>query len=361
MKNKEMLTLEKLLKIPSPSGFEENIAEFIYQELLRYLPRKRVSIDKYNNVTAIIKGSGRKTVMIDAHQDEIGFIVTNVNRNGLISIQYIGGGDNSILSASELVILTDRGPINAVVDRKHAHLVDDEDDEKISSIHEAAIDIGIRGRKSVLRKVKIGDPIVYKASCNQLVGSFYSGYGFDDKSGCYILLETIKEIVKTKKKPPSTLIFSFSSQEETYGRKTVPLVTKYKPDLFIEVDVTFATDYFYDSGDLEEMAGKCELGKGIVLYRGVDIDKDALRLMESTARTNHLKIQHQAATGGIGYTSTEMTEYGTKALIMGIPLRNMHTPVEIINLTDLKTGYNLLKNFLLNQRLERVLEKIEGK
>jgi len=361
MKNKEMLTLEKLLKIPSPSGFEENIAEFIYQELLRYLPKKRVNIDKYNNVTAIIKGTSRKTVMIDAHLDEIGFVVTNVNRNGLISIKYIGGGDNSILSARELVILTDKGPINAVVDRQHAHLVEDEDDERIVNICEAAIDIGIRGRKAVLRKVKIGDPVVHKTSCSKLVGSFYAGYGFDDKAGCYILLETIAEIVKSKKKPTATLVFTFSSQEEIGGHKTLPLVAQYKPDLFIEVDVTFATDYLYDSRSLEEKVGKCELGKGIVLYRGVDIDKDALKLMESTARTNKFKVQYQAAAGGDGYTSTEMTQHGTKAIVMGIPLRNMHSPVEIINLTDLKTGYNLLKSFLLNQRLERVLEKMECK
>ncbi|RLF27227.1 MAG: M42 family peptidase, partial [Thermoplasmata archaeon] len=128
---------------------------------------------------------------------------------------------------------------------------------------------------------------------------------------------------------------------------------KYKPDLFIEVDVTFATDY----GDsLEENVGKCELGKGGVLYRGVDIDKNSLRLLEKIARKNKIKIQYQASEGNIGYTACEVSNYPTKILIIGIPLRNMHTPVEIINSKDLDYIIRLLTLFLLNRETKKLLE-----
>lgn len=358
MKNNQIKLLGNLIKIPSPSGFEEDIAEFIKQELLQYVPKTRVAVDFHNSVTAVIKGTSDKKVMIDAHLDQIGFIVTNIDRKGFISLQYIGGGDKSILSARDLVILTDKGKVNAVVNRMHAHLVEDEHDVNIGKMHEAVVDIGPRSRKKVQGVVKIGDAVIYKPSFNYLRESYYSGCGFDDKSGCFILLETIKDILKSKKKPIPTLIFTFSAQEETYGKKCRPLVKRYNPDLFIEVDVTFATDW-EDDDDLEREVGKCELSKGIVLYRGVEVSKDCFKLINSIARTDKVKVQYQASCGSIGYTSTEVTHEGDgiKALILGIPLRNMHTPVEVINLRDLKYGIKLLTTFLLHRKIVDVLER----
>lgn len=358
MKNNQIKLLGNLIKIPSPSGFEEDIAEFIKQELLQYVPKTRVAVDFHNNVTAVIKGTSDKKIMIDAHLDQIGFVVTNIDRKGFISLQYIGGGDKSILSARDLVILTDKGKVNAVVNRMHSHLVADEDDFCVKKMHEAAVDIGMRSRTKVQSVVKIGDAVIYKPSFNHLRESYYSGCGFDDKSGCFILLETIKNILKSGKKPIPTLIFTFSAQEETWGKKCRPLVKKYKPDLFIEVDVTFATDW-EDDDDLEREVGKCELSKGIVLYRGVEIDKNCFKLANSTARNHKIKVQYQASVGSIGYTSTEMTHEGEgiKALVLGIPLRNMHTPCEIINLRDLNYGTHLLTNFLLHRRLAGALER----
>ena len=345
--------LENLLKIPSPSGFERKIAEYIADEARKYTSAKNVSIDQYNTVTAVIKGTGKKTVMIDAHLDEIGFIVTNISKHGIISLQYIGGGCNHILSARELVILTEKGPINAVVDRTHAHLVGSENDEAIDNIYQAQVDIGVRKRSYTAKYIKIGDPVVYKANFQKLVGPYYSGYGFDDKAGCYMLLETMREISKSKTKPVPTLVFTFSSQEEIGGKKIRIPIAKYNPDLFVELDVTFATDY---GSGMEEEVGKCDLGEGVVTYRGVGIDRKTLKLLETTANTNKIKTQVQAASGRDGYTTSYATPYGAKALVIGIPLRNMHTPVEIININDLKNGYHLLKNFLLNQRLEARLE-----
>jgi len=360
MKKQQIKLLENLVKIPSPSGFEEKIAEFISQQLLIVLPKSRVKIDSFNNVIAEVAGSSDQVVMIDAHIDTIGFMITNIGNagamNGMISIGQIGGSDNSILSARNLVILTDKGKVNAVVNRRHSHLVDEESNETIVTMNNALVDIGLRGFRKVNAAVKIGDPIVYHPSFAQLRASYYSGCGFDDKSGCFILIEAIKEIVKSRRKPIPTLIFTFSAQEETYGKKVRPLVKKYKPDLFIEVDVTFATDWSDDEED-EKIPGRCNLGQGIVLYRGVEIDKSCFKMIRATAKRHKIKVQYQASMGSIGYTSTEVTHEGTgiKALILGIPLRNMHTSVEIINLNDLNYGTQLLTSFLLHRRIDRVL------
>ena len=358
MKKNQIKLLESMVEIPSPSGYEEEIAEFIKYRLLKFLPKSKVSVDFQNNVTAVIPGTSDKVVMIDAHLDQVGFTVVNVDRKGFISLHYIGGGDKSILSARDLVILTDKGSINAVVNRRHAHLVDEESDADVGSMIEAAVDIGPRSRKKVLSAVKIGDPVVYQPVFKHLRESFYAGPGMDDKVGCFVLLEAIKEIVKSKKKPIPTLVFVFSSQEETWGKKLRPIVKKYKPDLFIEVDVTFATDW-EDEDDLQREVGRCDLCAGPVIYRGVEIDKACFKLVSSVARTHKIKTQIQASAGSIGYSSTEVTHEGdvVKALIFGIPLRNMHTPVEIISMRDLNYTIQLLTKFLLHRRIVKVLEK----
>ena len=354
LNNEELL--ENLLYIPSPSGFELDIAEFIYGYLSQKLPANQLEIDKHNNVIATMDNGSDKTVVIDAHLDEIGFMVSNVDRWGSISLQYIGGGDSTILSARHLNILTDNGIVPAVVDRTHAHLVTDEDDENIYSPADADVDIGIRDRDKILKLLQIGDPVVYQSNFRKLTKGFYTGYGFDDKSGCFILIKTIEQLLKSKIKPDVNIVFVFSAQEETGTSKLFPVIHRIKPDLVIEADVTFATDY--GQADLMEAGvGRCELGKGISLYRGTDIDAKCWKLATEIAKNKKLPYQVQACTGEIGYTSIAVKDEGEgmKALIWGIPLRSMHAPTEIIHMDDLITGSKLLTYFLQSKKLKGII------
>ncbi len=169
METKRLKLLKSLIEIPSPSGYEGKIANLIKEELRSFLPKKQVEIDKHFNVIVQIKGQIHKKIMIDAHSDEVGFSVANVDKEGLISLKYIGYSDRSIITSKDLIILSSKRKIkkvNAVVDRKHSHLVDDEDDEAFTSISEAQVDIGVRGRKTVLNKINIGDPVIYRNAFN---------------------------------------------------------------------------------------------------------------------------------------------------------------------------------------------------
>jgi len=348
--------LKNLLNIPSPSGYEKNIAEFIYAYLSQFVSNDQIEIDKFNNVIVKFDNDSDKTVMIDAHSDEIGFMINNVDRWGSISLQYIGGGDSTILSARHLNILTENGIVPAVVDRTHSHLVADEDDENIYDPADADVDIGSRNRDSILKKVKIGDPVVYESKCKELTPKYLTGYGFDDKAGCFMLMRSIEKLVKSKAKLDVNIIYVFSAQEETGASKLFPVVHKYNPDLVIEADVTFATDY--GSVDLlEKIAGRCELGKGISLYRGTSLDDACWKLATEIANNRKINYQVQACNGSIGYTSIEVADegLGTKALVFGIPLRSMHCPTEIIHLDDLNSGAKLLTYFLQSKKLKSLL------
>ena len=348
--------LKNLLNIPSPSGYEKNIAEFIYAYLSQFVSNDQIEIDKFNNVIVKFDNDSDKTVMIDAHSDEIGFMINNVDRWGSISLQYIGGGDSTILSARHLNILTENGIVPAVVDRTHSHLVADEDDENIYDPADADVDIGSRNRDSILKKVKIGDPVVYESKCKELTPKYLTGYGFDDKAGCFMLMRSIEKLVKSKAKLDVNIIYVFSAQEETGASKLFPVVHKYNPDLVIEADVTFATDY--GSVDLlEKIAGRCELGKGISLYRGTSLDDACWKLATEIANNRKINYQVQACSGSIGYTSIEVADegLGAKALVFGIPLRSMHCPTEIIHLDDLNSGAKLLTYFLQSKKLKSLL------
>jgi len=356
MKNKQIKLLENLIKIPSPSGFENKLAEFIKKELSKYIPLNIITIDFHNNVIVKIKGTTGKTVMIDAHLDQIGFLVNNIDKEGYISFIPIGGHDVNLLSGRELLILAEKSKkyIKAVIGKKPIHLLNDNDYDNLT-FKDFTIDIGVRKRNQVNRYISIGDPIVMKPSFDNLLENYYTGSGFDDKAGCFVLIETIKEILRSSKKSIPNLIFTFSSQEELGCKGAKELVRRFKPDLFIGLDVTFATDY----PDVDEReAGRCELGKGITLYKGVNIDRDALKLIKSIARNNKIKLQYQATNSG-GYNADEVSSEndGIKILNVAIPLRNMHTNVEILNFKDLISCIKLFKSFLLNRRLGKVLEK----
>lgn len=347
--------LENLVIIPSPSGFEQEIAEFIYGYLSQFVSSDQIDIDNQHNVIVKFDIGSDKTVLIDAHSDEIGFIVNNVDRWGSISIQYIGGGDSTILSARHLNILTKNGIIPAVIDRKHSHLVWDEDDVATYSPEDADVDIGLRERDAILKKIQIGDPVVYQSNFRALTSGYYAGYGFDDKAGCFLLIKTIEYLIKNKIRPKTNLVFVFSTQEETGNSKLLSVVKKVKPNLIIETDVTFATDYG-QVDELESEVGRCNLGQGLSLYRGTDIDNNCWELATEIAKRKKIPYQVQAYTGNSGYNMGATVENNEiRAMIWGIPLRNMHAPTEIIHMNDLVSGAKLLKYFLLSKKLKELL------
>jgi len=354
-KERDIEILRELIDIPSPSGFERSIAEYIKDTVSEFVDEKQINIDFQNNVIVEIPGRNKdKTIMIDAHSDEIGFIIGNVDKWGKISVRYIGGGDSSILSARNLWVLTKKGIINAIVDRKHSHMVYDEDDENIYTPPDAEVDIGTKDRDKILKLVSIGDPVVFEPSFRHLTGDFYAGYGFDDKSGCFMLIKSIEYF--SKHVPEYNLVFLFSAQEETGTSKIFPVLRKHQPNLVIELDVTFATDYG-NSDEMEREVGRCKMAEGISLYKGVDVFREGVALCEDIANKNNIPYQIQACEGAIGYTSLDTTDvgFGTRAMVFGIPLRNMHNPVEVINYKDLISGTKLLNKFLSSKKLSKIL------
>lgn len=355
-KVKDIELLRKLVEIPSPSGFESKLSTFIKNYLSLYISKDNIKIDFHNNVIATIPGKSEKTIMIDAHLDQLGFLVSNINKDGLVSVISVGGHDISLIKGRNVSILTKNfRVINGVIGSKPIHLIWDEDKETPGRDCDVYIDIGTRNEKEVNKLIQIGDPVVLTPYFSNLLDNYYTGAGFDDKAGCFVLIETIKKIAKSKIIPEYTLQFTFSSQEELGCKGATELANRYNPELFIGLDVTFATD---EDRTKDEEVGKCELGKGLVIKRGVNMNIPANELLSSIAKKNKIKVQYSATDGcgtNAGYVSSE--NGGIKAIDLGIPLRYMHTKVEVINLKDLSEGSKLLKHLVLSPKLRGVIEK----
>jgi len=360
MTKKQLKLLESLIKIPSLSGYEQKIAKYIAKDLLSIFPKNRVCFDHYNNVTAIIKGQSNKVILVDAHLDQIGFIVQDIDEFGYVSIEEVGGVDKDIVQARPITIINYKGKIiNGVIDKKPIHYLQSGESTRADKHTDLQVnlDIGLRKGKNVGSHIRVGDPITFKAEFGHMLEDYYYGYGFDDKIGCFMLINIAKEIERKKIKPFPTIIFSFSAQEETGNSGVNILMKKYKPNIMLEIDVTTATDI--DAEEVfEREAGRCDLGKGIVLYRGVGINHEVLQGLERTGRQYHAKFQYQATNGSIGYTSEIfMNTPNLKIATIGIPLRNMHTPVEVLKMTDVKNGIKLIKNFLIGKKIKSILNE----
>lgn len=360
MRKTQEKLLSSLIKIPSPSGFEDNLAFYIKKLLSNYIPKSKVTIDNHKNVVAIIPGTSNKTVMIDAHLDQLGFIVYNVDKDGYIALEALGGYDLSILRGRKVWIIPENKgrPFEGVISTKHAHLIAWGEERELipNKPTDLTLDIGIRGRKNVYKYLEIGDPVIIKPDCSHMVDDYYSGAGFDDKAGVYIMIETIKALMRTRKKPIPTLIFTFSSQEEIGCKGAKEMVRRFSPLLYIGIDVTCSTDCYSVE---EREAGKCNLGQGMVIIKGVNIHRPSLKLMQSIARINKIKVQYQATAGDeCTNASTVANELdGIKILDLGVPCRHLHSPVEVINSRDLNYGIRLLQSFLLSRKLGKVIDK----
>ena len=354
--DKNVRLLKSLVDIASPSGYENKIAKFIETKLLSYLSPSNIEIDFHNNVIATIKGKTGKVIMIDAHQDMLGFLINNIDKMGYISLETIGGHDLSLLRGRKVLVLTKKRVLKGVIGSKPIHLIGDEADELPDQSTDLTLDLGIRKRRNIEALISIGDPVILQPEFDKLEGNYYTGSGFDDKAGCFMLLQMIKNIKSKHIVPNETLKFVFSSQEEVGCRGARESAYKFKPDLFIGVDVTFATD----NPDVDEReVGRCVLGQGIAIYKGVNIHRPSVELITSIANKYKTKVQYLACGGSAGTNAKSVANMsgGIKILDIGIPLRNMHTPVEVINMKDLTNGAELLTKFVTSKRLKNVIEK----
>ena len=333
--------LKELLDARSPSGFEDEAREVV---------RKRVekvadsfSIDALGSCHATLGTKGSPTLMLAGHIDELGLIIKHVSDKGFLYFDAIGGHDRSIISGRRVDILTKNGVIRGVTGKRAIHLMTPEERKRVPEMHQMWIDIGARDRDDALERVRIGDAAVYDHGFEQLNGPLAVSRAFDDKTGAYTVNEALLRLAKGRK-PSCKVVAVSTAQEEIGTRGAITSAYLANPDVALAVDVSHATDH--PDADHRKY-GRFKLGGGPILTRGPNIHPAVFdRLVECADKANiPVQIEADPRPTGTDARSIQVAREGVPTGLVGIPLRYMHTPSEVIDLDDLEAVVQLLVAF----------------
>jgi len=342
MRKEQRAFLKRLLEEMSPSGYEDR-ARRVWMERVKDAADE-VQVDVMGNAIASVNPSGAPRLVIAGHIDEIGVIVKHIDDKGFVRFGGIGGWDVQNLVGQRVRLMGRNGDVFGVIGRVPIHLMD-EKERRVPKIHELHIDIGVKSRKEAEKLLRIGDAGVIDAGFCELQGGRCAGRGCDDRLGAYVAAEVARELAK--RKGLKAAVFCVATVQEEVGlRGARTAAWGIEPDVGIAVDVTFATD---QPGVQPGRVSSVKLGGGPVLCRGANINPKVFQLLEKAAKKAKVKVQYDAYPGGTGTDANviQLTRAGVATGLVSIPLRYMHSPIEVFDTADVDGCVRLLTEFAL--------------
>jgi endoglucanase len=337
--------LTELLHARSPSGCEHE-AQAVFDAHVK--PHADTyEKDPLGNRLATLNPGGDPTLMLAGHMDELGLIITYINKEGFIYFDTIGGHDRTVISGRRVIINTANGPVKGVTGKRAIHLMDEADRKKVPEIHEIWIDIGARDKKEALERVSIGDTATYDHEFELIHGSIGAARAFDNKVGAYAVGEVIRRLAKQRKKLAAKVVSVATTQEEIGVRGATTAAYAARPHIAIAIDVGHATDH----PDCDNRKyGETKLGAGPIICRGPNINPKVHDRLVKCARKHDIPHQFDAdpRPTGTDARAIQMARAGVATGLISVPLRYMHTPSELVDLQDLEHCVDLLTAFALS-------------
>ncbi len=337
------MLLEKLTNLNGVSGDEAGVRDFIISQIDCYADS--ITIDALGNLIALKKGNSAKRVMLAAHMDEVGFIVSGISDKGFIEFKTVGGIDTRVILSKKVVIGKNKVP--GIIGMKAIHLQKRTERETVPEVKDIFIDIGAKNKKDAEKYVKLGDYIAFDTQFENLSEDCIKAKALDDRIGCDALIELMKEPVKYD------TYFCFTTQEEVGLRGARVAAHKINPDIALVVEGTTANDTF---GIKPHERVTC-MGCGAVVTfmdRTTIVDKDFRKWLYSSAKEENIPVQYkQATTGGTDAGRIHLTRSGVKTAIVAVPVRYLHSPATICSKRDLNALFNICKMFL--NRIDEVI------
>ncbi len=332
--------LEALINAPSPSGYEQPVREVWRKYVTEFADVVRG--DVHGNVIATRNPDGRPRLMFAGHCDELGFQVNYITAQGFIYFNTVGGHDPSLIPGRRVIVHGTDGPVAGVTGRKAVHLTARSERGKPNKVEDIWIDIGVSDKKEAESLVRIGDPITYDTGMQDLRRNVAAARAFDNKIGAWVVAEALRRIDAGATQPAVVAVATV--QEEIGLRGATTSAYGVDPLVGIAVDVTHATD----SPRIDKKtAGDVKLDGGPTISRGANINPVVERLLLETADDLGMDVQLEAAPRGTGTDANAMqlTRAGVATGLVGVPLRYMHTPSELISLDDAEKAADLLAAF----------------
>ncbi len=337
------------MEIPSPSGSEEAAARAWAGYAKPFADR--IEKDTHGNVMAVLNPRGSPRVMLAGHIDEIGFMVTHINDDGFLSFAQVGGLDLQVIQGMRVKVLTATGPVPGLLGKKAIHLMTADDRKKVPATEDLWIDIGAKTGKEARGLVAIGDTAIVDYGFTPLRNGLAVARAFDDKAGSFAVVEALRLLAKKK---ISAAVYAVATVQEEIGlRGARTSAFGVDPQVGLAVDVTHATDNPGAGGRERAIQGVLKLGAGPVVARGPNINPKVFARLAAAAKAEKIPYQVEAAAGGTGTDANaiQVARGGVATGLLSIPLRYMHTPCEMLALSDITDTARLLAAFVA--RLDR--------
>lgn len=333
---------KNLCKLPTPSGFEDSIRSYLIS-LVKDFTDEYIE-DAIGNLICTKYGKDPKTnrtIMLVAHMDEIGMMVTYIEESGYIRFTRIGGVDLMLLKGRNVKIIHGDTEVFGVIGTTPIHMKRNGNNRDLEE-SDLWIDIGISDKDEVEKLISIGDCIVTDAPLVELPNQLISSRACDNKAGVVSLirmLDLIKDDVFG-----NNIIVVFSAQEEVGLRGAKTATYSASPDVCIAVDVAHATDYPTVN---KSKYGDVRIGKGPVIPVGSDLTPCMQKELKNISQNLGLDYQLLALSGcsGTDINAVQVTKAGCATGLISIPCRYMHSPVEIVSLSDIESVAQILAEF----------------
>ena len=339
--------LKNYINTASPVGFESS-GQKVWLDYIKSFVDTTFT-DPYGTAVGVINPTAPFKVVIEAHADEISWFVNYINDQGLIYLKRNGGVDHQIAPAMRVWIHGKKGPVKAVFGWPaiHTRLGNPEQKEPNPKIENLCLDCGARNKKEVEDLgIRIGSVVTYEEGFDELAYDYLIGRAFDNRVGGFMIAEVARLLKENKKKLPFALYVVNAVQEEIGLRGAEMIARRIKPDVAIITDVTHDTSTPMISKILE---GDIQCGKGPTLSFAPAIHNKLLELVEDVAEKNKIAVQKHSLSRSTG-TDTDSFAYandGCPSVLISIPLRYMHTTVEMLHKSDINDTIRLMYETLL--------------
>jgi endoglucanase len=334
--------LRQLLTAPGPSGYEQAAAA-VFRDAAKAFTDD-VSNDTVGSSVARVKGTADGPLLaVIGHIDEIGLIVHHIDDDGFLWFTGVGGWDPVILVGQRVELATREGVVPGVVGKKPIHLLKDEERKQAPELRGLHIDIGAKDGDDARARVRIGDVAVIAGEPLEYPNGRIVSRSMDNRLGCFVAYETARLVADAGGAPGDVAGVAVTQEEITFaGARTTAY--SLRPDVAIVVDVTFASDA---PGTDEKELGKHPFGSGPVISRGSTLDPQVFELLHAAGEESDIPftVSASARYTGTDADAVHISRGGIPTGVVSIPLRYMHSPVEMVQLDDVENSAKLIAAF----------------
>ena len=345
MNEHDFAFLTRLLDTPGPSGFEEAPSRVWREEAATFADEVTHDIrgNSYARLRPAGSGADAPRVLLVGHIDEIGFQIIGIDKDGFLWFDPIGGWDHEVVVGQRARIRSRNGDVIGVIGKKAAHFLTAEDREKPTKIKDMWIDIGAADRAAAELRVEVGDPVVIDANLVKLTDDLYASRSMDNRVGAFVALMALKKLAENR---PAVDVYAVASATEETDFGGASVAAHRLPALVaIAIDLTHPTDH--PEGDKKREV-EVRMGGGAVLARGTTVNEKVARGLQDAARRLGINPPVQA-TAAATWTDADpivKAATGTATGLVSIPSRYLHSPNEVISLSDVEQAIAIVAEYV---------------